>query len=52
MMKYWLIYTHRNRLELHQAIGFDDLKEMKEWYEERKENIKIIDVAKSLDEEE
>ena len=52
MRRFWLIYTHKNRLEPHQAMGFDDHEEMQEWYDERKEDIKVIDVAKSLEDEE
>ena len=51
-MRYWLIYTHKNRLESPQAAGFDDYEKMKKWYEERKEDIKVIDVAESLEDEE
>jgi len=50
--KLWLIYTHKNRLEPHQAIGFDDQGEMQEWYDERKNEIRVIDVAQSLENEE
>lgn len=50
-MRYWLIYTHKNRLEPPQATGFDDQDEMQEWYDERKNEIKVIDVAESLEDE-
>lgn len=51
-MKYWVIYTYKDRLTGYQAKSFNDTDEMREWANERKDKYNFIDVAQSLDEEE
>lgn len=52
LLKYWVIYTYKDRLTGYQAKRFDNIDEMKEWANERKDRYNFIDVAQSLDEEE
>lgn len=48
-MKYWLIYTHKGRLEAPRAKSFEDMEEMLEWAVARKEELDFIDTAKSIE---
>lgn len=51
-MRYWLIYSYKDEfLPIYRAIGFDDIEEMKDWFEESKERINFVDIAKSMEDE-
>lgn len=51
-MRYWLIYSYKDELlPVHRANGFNDIEELKDWFEELKERVNLIDVAKSMEDD-
>jgi hypothetical protein len=50
MEKIWVIYTYKNQLSGNRAVSFTSEDDAKAWIDGRNEDIKIVDIAYSVNE--